>query len=76
MMAGTLTTMAFLPQVIKTWRSKSVKDISFGMFLLMTAGVFLWMVYGFCIGSLPVVLANAVTLVLNLIILALKVRYG
>lgn len=73
--AGTLTTLAFLPQVLKTWKSKSAKDISFGMFLLFSLGVLLWLLYGFAIGALPVILANTVTLVLALAIVVMKIRY-
>jgi MtN3 and saliva related transmembrane protein len=74
--AGTLTTIAFLPQLIKTWKTRSAGDISFGMLATFTTGVFLWLVYGIAIDSLPVILANAVTLLLAGLILALKIRYG
>ncbi len=75
LLAGTLTTIAFLPQVMKTWQSKSAKDVSFGMLIIFCLGVFLWLVYGMYIHSLPIILANLVTLILNLIILRLKIRY-
>jgi MtN3 and saliva related transmembrane protein len=75
LIAGTLTTAAFLPQVIKIWRSKSAKDISLGMFVIFCAGVSLWLVYGIYIHALPVILANLVTFVLALIILVLKIKY-
>jgi len=75
LLAGTLTTVAFIPQVIKIWRSKKADDISISMFLIFTVGVALWMVYGIQTASLPVMLANAVTLVLALVILILKYRY-
>ena len=73
--AGALTTIAFVPQVLKTWRSKSGNDISLGMFLLFSTGVLLWLIYGILIDSLPVILANAVTLILSLTVLVLKLRY-
>ena len=73
--AGTLTTVAFVPQVLKTWRSKSGNDISLGMFLLFSTGVLLWLIYGILIDALPVILANAVTLLLSLTVLVLKLRY-
>jgi MtN3 and saliva related transmembrane protein len=73
--AGSLTTLAFVPQVLKTWRSKSGNDISLGMFLLFSTGVLLWLIYGIVIDALPVILANAVTLLLSLTVLALKLRY-
>lgn len=74
-LAGTLTTIAFIPQVVKTWRSRSAEDISLFMFLLFSTGVALWLVYGIAIGSLPVIAANAITLLLAISILVLKIRY-
>lgn len=74
-LAGTLTTIAFIPQVMKTWRSGSAEDISLFMFLLFSTGVALWLIYGIAIGSVPVIAANAVTLTLASSILALKIRY-
>lgn len=76
MLAGTLTTIAFLPQLIRTWQSKSTKDISLGMFLIFTGGVVLWLIYGVLINSLPVMLANGLTFLLASAILVLKIRYG
>ena len=67
--------MAFLPQVIKIWRSKSTKDVSLGMLVMLCVGVFLWLVYGIYINALPVILANLETFVLALIILVLKIKY-
>jgi MtN3 and saliva related transmembrane protein len=76
LVAGTLTTIAFLPQLVKTWRSKSARDVSLGMLITFCTGVFLWFLYGLFIRSLPVILANAVTLMLAGIILVLKIKYG
>ena len=73
--AGTLTTLAFVPQVVKTWRTRSTHDISLGMFSVLCTGVTLWLVYGLLIGDVPVILANAVTLALAGTILALKLRH-
>jgi MtN3 and saliva related transmembrane protein len=73
MAAGTLTTVSFVPQVLKTWKSRSAKDISLGMFLLFSLGVALWLIYGFGIASMPVIVANAITLVLALGIILMKV---
>ncbi len=73
--AGSLTTLAFVPQVLKTWRSKSGEDISAVTFLLFSAGVLLWLIYGLTLGALPIILANAVTFVLALLVLFLKYRY-
>ncbi len=73
--AGTLTTSAFFPQLLKTWKSKSAKDVSLVMMITFNLGVFLWIVYGLAIGALPVVVTNVVTLTLALLILILKIRY-
>ena len=70
--AGVLTTTAYLPQVIKTWRSKSVGDLSLTMLLTLASGVFLWFVYGVLIVSVPVIIANAVGFVLVTIMVVLK----
>lgn len=74
-LAGALTTVSFIPQVIKTWRCRSAADISYGMFLLFGAGVALWLAYGIALGAKPIIIANAITLVLALTILALKVHF-
>ena len=74
--AGTLTTLAFWPQLRKVMRTKSTHDLSLGMFIAFSVGVALWLVYGIYLRSLPVILANGVTLVFALIILAYKRRYG
>lgn len=74
--AATLTTIAFVPQFLKAWRSKSTKDISLGMFVIFTVGVACWLIYGLALGSLPMIAANVVTLALSLGILSCKLRYG
>ena len=74
--AGTLTTVAFIPQLAKVLKSRSTGDLSWGMVLTFTIGVFLWLIYGIWIDSLPVILANAVTLFLQLGIVSLKIKYG
>lgn len=73
--AGTLTTIAFFPQLIKTWTSKSAKDVSLVMMVTFCIGVFLWFVYGLAINAMPVVVTNSITLILALLILILKIRY-
>ena len=73
--AGTLTTISFLPQAIKTWKSKSAKDISLAMFLTFCLGVVLWIIYGICVKDLPVMLTNAITLLLSGSILFFKLKY-
>lgn len=75
LVAGTLTTIAFLPQLHKTWKSKSAKDVSSVMMIIFCIGVFLWFIYGLAIHAMPVIVANAVTLILALLILVLKIRY-
>lgn len=73
--AAACTTLSFVPQLLKVWNSKSARDISLNMFLLLSFGEALWLLYGILIRSVPVIAANAVTLLLCLIILWLKLRY-
>jgi len=73
--AAACTTVAFLPQVIKNWQTKSAGDLSFGTFGLFTAGLVLWLAYGISIGNLPIIVSNTVTLVLNAVNLAQMVKY-
>jgi len=75
MIAGAMTTIAFLPQLFKVWRSKSAKDISMTWLVIFSSGVFLWLIYGLLLGQLPIVLANAVTLSLTGVILWFKLKY-
>ena len=74
--AGTLTTIAFLPQLERTWRTKSADDMSLAMLLTFTTGVFLWLIYGLAIDDWPLIGSNAATLALMLPILAMKLRHG
>jgi MtN3 and saliva related transmembrane protein len=73
--AAFCTTFAFFPQAVKVWQTKSTKDISLYMFIIFTIGVFSWLIYGIIISNLPLIMANAVTLVLSLFILIYKLRY-
>ena len=73
--AGLLTTIAYLPQVIKTWKSKSAQDLSWSMLIVLCIGIVLWLVYGFSVRDIPVIAANILTLLLVSIILVLKIRY-
>ncbi|NJM74197.1 MAG: SemiSWEET transporter [Scytonema sp. RU_4_4] len=75
LLAAILTTFSFLPQMLKTWQTKSAKDVSLVMLLSFTTGIFLWLIYGIALKALPIILANGVTLVFNLIILWLKIKY-
>lgn len=74
--AATLTTISFIPQVYRSLRTRNTHSISLGMYTLFTIGISLWLVYGLLSHDLPVTLANGVTLVLALIVLMLKLRYG
>ncbi|AOX99460.1 SemiSWEET transporter [Jeongeupia sp. USM3] len=74
--AGVCTTFSFLPQVIKVWRTRSVEDISLGMYSLFVFGVALWLLYGVVIASWPLIIPNTITLVLAGSVLAMKLRYS
>lgn len=74
--AGACTTVAFLPQVLRTWRSRSTNDISLGMFSLMVFGIALWLFYGIIIGDWPLIVADGISLLLAATILMMKVRFG
>ncbi len=76
LVAGTLTTVSFLPQLFKIWHSKSASDLSFVMLLILNTGVFLWLVYGVLISDMAVIVTNSVTLILACVILGFKVRYS
>ena len=74
--AGTVTTIAFVPQVVKVWRTRSTADISLWTFLALCIGIVLWLGYGFLIDDLPLLVANGITLVLAGNILVFKFRYS
>jgi MtN3 and saliva related transmembrane protein len=74
--AASCTAVAFVPQVVRTWRSRSTQDISLGMFVLYSTGILAWLVYGVLIHDLPLIAANGFTFVLSLIMLGFKLRYG
>ncbi|MFH1190534.1 MAG: SemiSWEET transporter [Candidatus Omnitrophota bacterium] len=73
--AGICTTVSFLPQVIKVYRTRHTKDLSLTMYVVFSCGVFLWFVYGAHIHSWPIMIANGVTFILSMYILAMKVKY-
>ena len=73
--AGALTTLSFVPQVIKAWKMRETRDLSLAMLVLFAFGVLLWTLYGFSLNSLPIIVANLVTFVLILVLLFLKFRY-
>ena len=74
--AAFLTTIAFVPQVVKVWRSRSASDISLPMYVVFTLGVTLWLAYGILLGALPIIIANCVTLPLSASVVAMKIRWG
>lgn len=74
-LAGVLTTIAFVPQVLKIWRSGTAEDISLLTFSLYSAGLLLWLLYGIALGSLPLMAANGITFLLTLSVLLLKLRH-
>lgn len=73
--AAVCTTVSFVPQVIRVYRTRHTRDLSLPMYIIFTFGVFAWTCYGFLVNSQPVIWANAITLVLCAYILAMKLRY-
>jgi MtN3 and saliva related transmembrane protein len=73
--AGTLTTLALLPQAVRIWRTRSAEDVSAATYATTSAGIALWVAYGVRIRSMPVIVFNLVTLALALLILALKAHF-
>ena len=73
--AALLTTSAALPQAIKTIKTRSTKDLSLSMYVLLDSGVFCWLIYGLLVGDIPVIVANAITLIPVTIILIMKIRH-
>lgn len=72
--AGTLTTIAFIPQVVKAWRTRSVEDLSLWMLLAFTTGVALWTLYGVVTHAMPLIVTNGVTFFLALALLVMKLQ--
>ena len=75
LIAATCTSISFLPQAIKTIKTKHIKDLSLGMYIVLTTGIFLWLVYGILIKDLPVIIANVITLIFTATILFLIIKY-
>jgi MtN3 and saliva related transmembrane protein len=75
-LAAIITTLCWVPQAIKVIRTRDTQALSLIMYLLLAVGIALWLVYGLALGSIPLIGANAVTLVLVLVILGMKLRYG
>ncbi|MFA5793648.1 MAG: SemiSWEET transporter [Candidatus Brocadiia bacterium] len=74
--AGILTTSAFLPQVIKSWSSHKTEDLSSGMLILLVSGASLWLIYGIRLKDKPIIIANGATLMLVISLVILKIKYG
>ena len=74
--AAILTTAAFLPQLIKTLKTKKADDVSLTTLIMFICGVVSWIIYGYKISSIPILIANIITFTLNLLILILKVYYS
>ncbi len=74
--AGCLSTAAFVPQAWQIWKTRSARDVSWAMYAVLIAGVALWIVYGLRRGALPLVLTNGVILLVALLILAMKRKFG
>ena len=74
--AAILTTLAFLPQLIKTLKTKKAEDVSLITLIMFLTGVLSWIVYGYKISSIPILLANLITFVLNLLILIFKITFS
>lgn len=75
-LAAVMTTLAFVPQAIKTIRTRDTRSISLGMYVVFTAGIAMWLVYGIALDSMPMILANIVTFLLSATILGLKLKHG
>lgn len=75
LVAGILTTLAYLPQLIKIWKTKSTKDISLTTFIVFCIGTLLWLIYGLIINSLPLIAANSVSLITTTMIVFFKLKY-
>jgi MtN3 and saliva related transmembrane protein len=75
LVAAVLTTSAFVPQVYKTWKSKSADSLSLTMYIIFLVGIIMWLIYGIHLNSLAMILANAVTLILAIMLVIFKIRY-
>ena len=74
--AGTLSTVAFIPQAWRIWRTRSARDLSLPMYLIFTSGVALWFVYGLLLGAVPIIVCNGLTLLLAGTVLAMKLKFS
>lgn len=74
--AAIFSVSSYLPQVFQTWKTKSTKDISLKMYMILCAALLFWLLYGISIKSLPIMVTNSITLTLSSLILFLKIKYG
>lgn len=74
--AAIVGTVMFLPQVIRSWKTKHTKDISFISYSLLAASTFLWIIYGVLMNAYPIIFVNAVICILSIFLLILKRKYG
>jgi MtN3 and saliva related transmembrane protein len=70
------TTLSFVPQVLKIWKTRSAKDVSLPMYLMFIVGIICWLVYGLMLNAWPIIIANVVTIVLALAVVVMKLRWG
>ena len=75
-LAAAMTTLAFVPQAVKTIRTKDTRSISLGMYVVFTIGIAFWLVYGIALDSMPMILSNIVTFLLSATILTMKLKHG
>ncbi|MFC1548459.1 SemiSWEET family sugar transporter [Candidatus Omnitrophota bacterium] len=73
--AGVCTSMSFVPQIIKIVKTKHVRDLSLGMYIILTTGIFLWLIYGILIKEFPIILANAAALIMCLFVVVSKIAF-
>jgi len=74
--AATLTTLAFVPQAVKTIRTRDTRSLSLGMYVVFTIGIGCWFLYGIVLDSWPMIVSNAITFVLSSVILGMKLKHG
>jgi MtN3 and saliva related transmembrane protein len=74
--AGALTTIAFVPQAWRIWKTRSAQALSLSMYLIFTSGVALWFLYGLLLGAVPIIASNGVTLLLAGTVLTMKLKFG
>jgi len=76
LIAGAFTTISFLPQVFKIYRTRETRGLSLGMYIILSVGISLWVVYGILSKSLPVIIANSIVFILCIWIVIMKIKYG